>query len=87
VLAACLLSAALPWGVPSCERTSHTEEAAFAWKLWSLEWVNATPGEPTITARQQTQGQVQPAKEAPRIAKKQMYWERNGQVSRWSRPA
>ena len=64
------------------------EEAAFAWKLWSLEWVNATPGEPTITVcTSDTQRQVQPAKEDPRIAKKHMYWESNGHVTRRLRRA
>ncbi len=46
----------------------RSEEAAFAWKLWSLEWANATPGEHTITScAVDTQGNVQPAMEAPRI--------------------
>jgi DMSO/TMAO reductase YedYZ molybdopterin-dependent catalytic subunit len=61
----------------------RSEQAEFAWKLWSLDWANATPGEHTITSRAvDTQGNVQPAMEDPRIAKKRTYWESNGQVTR-----
>jgi hypothetical protein len=59
------------------------EDAACAWKLWSLEWANATPGDHTITSRAvDTQGHVQPAMADARIAKKHTYWESNGQVMR-----
>jgi DMSO/TMAO reductase YedYZ molybdopterin-dependent catalytic subunit len=69
-----------PWVAATIDRS---EQAEFAWKLWSLEWANATPGEHTITARAvDTQGNVQPAMEDPRIAKKRTYWESNGQVTR-----
>jgi len=69
-----------PWMEAAIDRS---EEAEFAWKLWSLEWANAKPGEHTITSRaSDTQGQVQPAMDDPRIAKKRTYWESNGQVTR-----
>jgi DMSO/TMAO reductase YedYZ molybdopterin-dependent catalytic subunit len=69
-----------PWMAAAIDRS---EEAEFAWKLWSLEWANAKPGEHTITSRaSDTQGQVQPAMDDPRIAKKRTYWESNGQVTR-----
>jgi DMSO/TMAO reductase YedYZ molybdopterin-dependent catalytic subunit len=69
-----------PWLAAAIDRS---EEAEFAWKLWSLEWANAQPGEHTITSRaSDTQGQVQPAMDDPRIAKKRTYWESNGQVTR-----
>jgi DMSO/TMAO reductase YedYZ molybdopterin-dependent catalytic subunit len=69
-----------PWTAATIDRS---EEAEFAWKIWSLEWANAKPGEHMITSRAiDTQGQVQPAMEAPRIAKKRTYWESNGQVTR-----
>ena len=69
-----------PWLPATIDRS---EEAAFAWKLWSLEWANARPGEHSITSRAiDTQGQVQPAMDDPRIAKKRTYWESNGQVTR-----
>lgn len=64
-------------------RLDRSEQAEFAWKLWSLEWPNATPGEHSITSRVfDTQGNVQPAMEDPRIANKRTYWESNGQVTR-----
>ncbi|SDC58690.1 DMSO/TMAO reductase YedYZ, molybdopterin-dependent catalytic subunit [Variovorax sp. CF079] len=69
-----------PWVAATMDRS---EQADFAWKLWSLEWANATPGEHAITSRAvDTQGNVQPAMEDPRIAKKRTYWESNGQVTR-----
>lgn len=69
-----------PWVAATIDRSEETE---FAWKIWSLEWANATPGEHTITARAvDPHGNVQPAMEAPRIAKKRTYWESNGQVTR-----
>ena len=69
-----------PWTAATIDRS---EEAEFAWKIWSLEWMNAKPGAHTITTRAiDTQGQVQPAMEDPRIAKKHTYWESNGQVTR-----
>jgi DMSO/TMAO reductase YedYZ molybdopterin-dependent catalytic subunit len=69
-----------PWVPASIDRG---EEAEFAWKIWSLEWTQAAPGEHTITSRAvDTQGHVQPAPDDPRIAKKRTYWESNGQVTR-----
>jgi len=69
-----------PWVPASIDRS---EEADFAWKIWSLEWAQAAPGEHTITSRAvDTQGHVQPAPDDPRIAKKRTYWESSGQVTR-----
>ena len=61
----------------------RSEEAEFAWKLWSLDWPNPQTGEHTLTSRAiDTSGQVQPAMDDPIIAKKHTYWESNGQVTR-----
>jgi DMSO/TMAO reductase YedYZ molybdopterin-dependent catalytic subunit len=69
-----------PWTPATIDRR---EEAAFAWKIWSLEWEKPTPGEHTITSRAiDTAGNIQPAMDDPRIAKKRTYWESNGQVTR-----
>ena len=58
-------------------------DAEFAWKLWSLSWPNATPGEHTITSRAtDTAGNVQPAMTDASIANKKTYWESNGQITR-----
>jgi DMSO/TMAO reductase YedYZ molybdopterin-dependent catalytic subunit len=55
----------------------------FAWKLWSLPWPGATPGEHTVTSRAtDTAGNVQPAPTDPAIATKRTYWESNGQITR-----
>ncbi len=60
-----------------------SEEAEFAWKIWSLDWPDAAPGEHSITSRAiDGSGQIQPAMDDPRIANKQTYWESNGQVTR-----
>ena len=61
----------------------HSEEAEYAWKIWSLDWPGPPPGEHTITSRAvDTAGRVQPAMDDPIIAKKHTYWESNGQLTR-----
>ena len=61
----------------------RSQDADFAWKIWSLEWANPAPGEHTIVSRAvDTQGNVQPAPEDPRLAEKRTYWESNGHVAR-----
>ncbi len=60
-----------------------TEQADFAWVMWSLDWPDAAPGEHRITSRAtDTAGNVQPAMDDPLIAGKKTYWESNGQVTR-----
>jgi DMSO/TMAO reductase YedYZ molybdopterin-dependent catalytic subunit len=69
-----------PWMLATVDRS---EDAAFAWKIWSLEWQNPSPGEHTIVSRAiDTMGQIQPAMDDPWIAKKRTYWESHGQVTR-----
>jgi DMSO/TMAO reductase YedYZ molybdopterin-dependent catalytic subunit len=69
-----------PWVPATIDRS---EEAEFAWKMWSLEWQNPSPGEHAITSRAiDRAGQSQPAMDDPRIAGKRTYWESNGQVTR-----
>jgi DMSO/TMAO reductase YedYZ molybdopterin-dependent catalytic subunit len=61
----------------------NSDEAEYAWKIWSLDWPTPTAGEHTITSRAiDTAGLVQPAMDDPIIAKKHTYWESNGQVTR-----
>jgi len=61
----------------------HSEEAEHAWKIWSLDWANPSPGEHTVTSRAiDITGQIQPGMDDPVIAKKHTYWESNGQVTR-----
>jgi DMSO/TMAO reductase YedYZ molybdopterin-dependent catalytic subunit len=61
----------------------RSDEAEFAWKIWSLDWAAPAPGEHTITSRAiDRSGQIQPAMDDPRIANKHTYWESNGQVTR-----
>jgi len=55
----------------------------FAWKLWSMAWPGATPGEHTVTSRAtDVAGNVQPAMTDPSIANKKTFWESNGQITR-----
>jgi DMSO/TMAO reductase YedYZ molybdopterin-dependent catalytic subunit len=69
-----------PWAQATID---HSEEAEHAWKIWSVEWSNPSPGEHTITSRAiDTTGQIQPAMDDPLIAKKHTYWESNGHVTR-----
>ena len=68
------------WAEAAIDRS---EEADHAWKPWSFAWKDARPGQHSITSRAtDTSGNVQPAAEDPRIAKKRTYWESNGQVTR-----
>ena len=61
----------------------HAEEAEYAWKIWSLDWKDPSPGEHSITSRAiDTSGNKQPAMDDPWIAKKHTYWESNGQITR-----
>ncbi len=69
-----------PWALATID---HSEEAEHAWKIWSFDWANPSPGEHTITSRAiDATGQIQPAMDDPLIAKKHTYWESNGQVTR-----
>ena len=69
-----------PWQPATIDRS---EQAKYAWSIWSLDWKDPLPGEHAITARAiDTTGQMQPAMDDPQIANKQTYWESNGQVTR-----
>jgi DMSO/TMAO reductase YedYZ molybdopterin-dependent catalytic subunit len=69
-----------PWMEADIDRS---EEAEHAWKPWSLAWKDPSPGRHVVTSRAiDTEGNVQPDLEDPRIAAKRTYWESNGQVSR-----
>jgi DMSO/TMAO reductase YedYZ molybdopterin-dependent catalytic subunit len=69
-----------PWMPATVDRS---QEAEFAWKSWSIDWEKPAAGEHMITSRAiDTAGDVQPAMDDPRIAKKRTYWESNGQVTR-----
>jgi DMSO/TMAO reductase YedYZ molybdopterin-dependent catalytic subunit len=69
-----------PWQPATIDRS---EEAEFAWRIWSLDWPDAAPGEHSITSRAiDTAGNVQPAPDDQVIANKHTYWESNGQVTR-----
>lgn len=61
----------------------RSEDAEYAWKIWSLDWPSPASGEHSVTSRAiDTAGEIQPAMDDPIIAKKQTYWESNGQVTR-----
>ena len=61
----------------------HSEEADYAWKIWTLDWPDPQPGDHAVTSRAiDTSGLVQPAMDDPIIAKKHTYWESNGQLTR-----
>jgi len=69
-----------PWTAAEIDRGREHE---FAWKFWHLDWSSPAPGEHQITSRAvDTAGNVQPAADDWRIAKKRTYWEANGQVTR-----
>lgn len=69
-----------PWREATIDQTN---DAPYAWKIWTLEWPNPAPGEHAITSRAtDAQGNVQPAMADPIIASKKTYWESFGQVTR-----
>lgn len=69
-----------PWQKALIDRTN---DAPHAWKIWTLDWRNPTPGEHTITSRAiGRDGTMQPAPTDPIIAGKKTYWESYGQVTR-----
>lgn len=69
-----------PW-VPAT--ITRGKEQDFAWKFWTLDWIDVTPGEHTITSRAvDRQGNVQPAADDPFLTNKHTYWESNGQITR-----
>lgn len=70
-------------GVWTRATIDRTDDAPYAWKIWSLDWPSASTGEHSITSRAiDTAGNVQPAMTDPVIAKKRTYWESFGQVTR-----
>ena len=69
-----------PWVPATIDRT---DEAEFAWTMWSIDWPKPSSGEHTVTSRAiDKNGNIQPAMSDPLIAKKHTYWESNGQVTR-----
>lgn len=60
-----------------------SDDAPYAWKIWSVDWPSPTVGERRITSRAiDTAGNVQPPLTDPVIANKKTYWESFGQVTR-----
>jgi DMSO/TMAO reductase YedYZ molybdopterin-dependent catalytic subunit len=68
------------WAPATIDQGSEHE---FAWKFWHLDWTQAAAGEHRLTSRAfDTAGNVQPAMDDARIARKRTYWEANGQITR-----
>jgi DMSO/TMAO reductase YedYZ molybdopterin-dependent catalytic subunit len=69
-----------PWQIATID---PTRQEKYAWRLWSLDWPAAAPGEHAITVRAiGADGSVQPPPTDPQIAGKHTYWESNGQITR-----
>ena len=74
-----------PWRPATIDRTN---DAPYAWKIWTFEWPRPAPGEHAVTSRAvDTEGHVQPEATDPIIANKKTYWESFGQVTRKVRVA
>ena len=64
-------------------RILRGQDQDFAWKFWSLDWKDVSPGEHTITSRAiDRAGNIQPAADDPLLLRKHTYWESNGQITR-----
>ena len=72
----------LDGGAWMAARLDEGERAEFAWKIWSMNWANPTPGNMPSRPAQLTFGNTQPSMTDPQIANKRTYWESNGQVTR-----
>ena len=69
-----------PWRPAEITRSQND---AYSWTFWHLDWDGGAPGEHTITSRAtDATGRVQPATSDPFIAFKKTYWESNGQLTR-----
>jgi DMSO/TMAO reductase YedYZ molybdopterin-dependent catalytic subunit len=69
-----------PWTPATIDRT---DEAEHAWKIWSLDWPDPSPGEHAVTSRAvDVAGRVQPAMDDLSIVNKRTYWESNGHITR-----
>jgi DMSO/TMAO reductase YedYZ molybdopterin-dependent catalytic subunit len=69
-----------PWMPATIDEGAGSD---FAWKLWSIDWLNATAGQHSVTSRAtDITGAVQPEMTDPLIANKRTYWESNGQITR-----
>jgi hypothetical protein len=69
-----------PWLPATLDRG---EAAEFAWEMWQVDWDQPSSGEHTIVSRAiNTQGNIQPEMDDPRIAKKRTKWESNEQFVR-----
>jgi DMSO/TMAO reductase YedYZ molybdopterin-dependent catalytic subunit len=61
----------------------RSQQAPYAWTLWSYDWNGAAPGEHSVVCRAtDATGYMQPAMDDPAIAMKHTYWESNGQLTR-----
>lgn len=69
-----------PWQEATIDRT---DQAKYAWTIWSFDWKDPASGEHAVTSRAiDVNGNIQPAMDDPWIANKHTYWESNGQVTR-----
>jgi DMSO/TMAO reductase YedYZ molybdopterin-dependent catalytic subunit len=68
------------WAPVTLDRRNQSK---YCWTFWTYDWRNPSPGEHTLVSRaSDTNGNVQPSAEDPRIKLKKTYWEANQQVVR-----
>jgi DMSO/TMAO reductase YedYZ molybdopterin-dependent catalytic subunit len=72
-----------PW-MPTRLDTFDTQRSnRYAWRLWTFSWETATAGEHEIRSRAfDTEGNVQPAPDAPVVASRRTFWENNAYITR-----
>ena len=72
-------SAATLYGPPPPKKRS----SGYAWRFWTFDWGHPISGEHRITSRAfDTDGNIQPAPDAPIVASRTTYWESNGHITR-----
>ncbi len=87
------------WGAPIARVEVQVDEGAwrparlrrrlsgaaegYAWRAWTFDWSDATPGTHTVCSRAvHTSGAVQPSEKDPYLSSRVTSWEANGHVAR-----
>jgi len=73
-----------PWRPARLQRRlGRAGTSGFAWRFWTFDWGQPTPGEHAVTSRAYDEhGRLQPTPQDAVIANRRTFWENNGQITR-----
>ncbi len=64
-------------------RLGRAGASGFAWRFWTYDWGQPTPGQHTVTSRAYDEnGRLQPSPQDPVVANRRTFWENNGWITR-----